>query len=205
MHQRFVRTVQEHNPGMAQADDRSGNLGLGYLYYGVARCYLPKLALCVGSGYGFTFILVARGVQENRNGGRVICVDRGDGPEDSPWGGVGYWNRPIPEILAEFEGRYGLTNIEFRRESVEETFNALEERGERVGMFVHDADHSLPNVEHDFGRFLKVADVEWVALFHDAVSPEPSGVSPFLENLRGAGYQVFVFPQPAGLALVRPG
>jgi predicted O-methyltransferase YrrM len=177
------------------------NLGFGLIYYSMARNLRPKLTVCIGSGYGFSFITFAKGVMENRNNGKVILIEKS---AVDKWMGCGYWSRPLPVTYALFES-YGITNIEFLRMPAQEALEILRSRQQRIDMLFHDSDHSYENVKLDFQSFSQLFNVGWAALFHDAISGLPSGVRRFLKELNDTrpDLNIFLLPYSAGLALVQ--
>src|SRR3954469_18532160 len=56
-----------------RADDL--NLGLGGLYYALARLVHPQRAVVIGSYRGYVPLLLARASQENAEDGEVIFID----------------------------------------------------------------------------------------------------------------------------------
>jgi len=54
-------------------DDK--NLGMGWIYYSLSRLYKPEVVVCIGSWRGFVPILIAKGMKDNLNCGKLIFID----------------------------------------------------------------------------------------------------------------------------------
>ena len=62
------------------------NLGMGWLYYSLARMYRPQHVVCIGSWRGFAPMMFARGMLDNLSDGRVTFID--------PSMADGHWSDP---------------------------------------------------------------------------------------------------------------
>src|SRR5437868_8053364 len=51
------------------------NLGLGWIYYGLARVIRPKIVVVIGSYRGFVPLVLGKALADNRSDGRVIFID----------------------------------------------------------------------------------------------------------------------------------
>ena len=51
------------------------NLGLGWIYYGLARVIRPKQVVIIGSYRGFVPLVLGKALADNLNGGQVIFID----------------------------------------------------------------------------------------------------------------------------------
>ena len=51
------------------------NLGLGWLYYALARIVRPKTAVVIGSYRGFVPMVIGRALSENVEKGEVVFID----------------------------------------------------------------------------------------------------------------------------------
>src|SRR5262249_18778552 len=78
------------------------NLGLGWIYYGLARTIRPKTVVVIGSYRGFAPLVLGRALKENLNGGRVIFLD--------PSLVDDFWKEP--EAVRKHFARFGVTNIQ---------------------------------------------------------------------------------------------
>ena len=77
------------------------NLGMGWMYYALARMYRPVTVVCIGSWRGFVPMMFARGIQDNAHAGTVHFVD--PGMVDDHW--------QSPERVSEWFDHYGVNNI----------------------------------------------------------------------------------------------
>jgi hypothetical protein len=158
-----------------QQDLKTGNLGYGWIHYGLIRSTRPKNVLCIGSRYGFVPAVCALACKDNKSG-LVDFVDAGydiddySGP-DEHWGGVGFWKRCYP---TKYFGKFGLANyikLWVMRSDEYEGNNKTKKYG-----YVHiDGDHSYAGVKADFDMFWpKVAKGGFLAI-HDIGSPDKDG------------------------------
>src|SRR5262245_48160658 len=51
------------------------NLGLGWIYYGLARVMRPKTVVVIGSYRGFVPLVLGKALGDNRDDGRVVFID----------------------------------------------------------------------------------------------------------------------------------
>src|ERR1043166_8301424 len=51
------------------------NLGLGWIYYALARVIRPKQVVVIGSYRGFVPLVLGRALADNLNGGEVVFID----------------------------------------------------------------------------------------------------------------------------------
>ena len=84
------------------------NLGLGWLYYGLARVIRPARAVVIGSWRGFVPLIVGRALQDNLEGGEVTFID--------------------PSLVDDFWQDAGAVSRYFARLSVRNIRHHLQER-----------------------------------------------------------------------------
>ncbi|MBT8420521.1 MAG: class I SAM-dependent methyltransferase [Gammaproteobacteria bacterium] len=77
------------------------NLGLGWLYYALARIVRTKTVVVIGSYRGFTPMVLGKALSDNLEGGRVIFID--------PSFVDDFWKDP-EAVRAHFAG-FGVNNI----------------------------------------------------------------------------------------------
>ena len=83
-------------------DKNTGNLGYGWVHYGLIRMLQPEKVLCVGSRYGYIPAVCAMACRDNAYG-KVDFVDAGFDMDDydkvagEHWGGVGFWKKCDPK------------------------------------------------------------------------------------------------------------
>ncbi|MBC8127150.1 MAG: class I SAM-dependent methyltransferase, partial [Gloeobacteraceae cyanobacterium ES-bin-144] len=58
---------------MQHVDDE--NLGMGWLYYAIARMYRPHRIVCIGSWRGFVPMMFAKAMIDNQCDGELIFID----------------------------------------------------------------------------------------------------------------------------------
>jgi predicted O-methyltransferase YrrM len=187
-----------------RAADR--NLGLGWIYYGLARLYRPRLAVVIGSWRGFAPMVIARGCQDNAEGGQVLFID--------PSLVDDFWRDPV-RVQGWFAG-FGLDNIRHRLATTQD-FVASPEIGALgpVDLLFVDGLHTAEQARFDYEAFRNHLSPRSVVLFHDSMRDgesriygDDSGYPVTVRSLmdeyrRDPGLQVFDLPFGAGLTLLR--
>ena len=192
--------------GMGHAQNpQSGNLGLGWLYYGMARVVNPATAVVIGSYRGFAPLVLGRSLAENGNG-KVLFID--------PSLVDNFWREP-DKVRAHF-AKFGLNNIEHHCMTTQEFVEsaAYKNLGEVDLVFI-DGYHSHEQARFDFEAFESRLSGRGVVFFHDSIRVRPSRiygtdkvyehrVRDFMLELRkDPKFQVFDVPFGDGLTLVR--
>jgi predicted O-methyltransferase YrrM len=191
--------------GHAQrAADR--NLGLGWLYYGLARLLRPRRAVCIGSWRGFVPILLGQALRDNGEDGRVIFID--PSLVDDHW--------LDPGRTRDWFARFGLDNIDHYRSTTQDFLDSPAYRQiERIGLLFIDGYHSAEQARLDHQAFAPLLDPEGVILFHDSIRERISTlygaeqtyvhtVWRYISELKiHPEWQVMDFPQGSGVTLVR--
>ena len=192
--------------GMGHAQNRqSGNLGLGWLYYGMARVVKPATAVVIGSYRGFVPLMLGRALSENGDG-KVLFID--------PSLVDDFWREP-DKVRAHF-ATFGLSNIEHHCLTTQEFVksDAYKNLGE-IGLVFIDGYHSHEQARFDFEAFESRLSARGVIFFHDSIRVRPSRiygpdkvyehrVRDFMLELRkDPKLQVFDLPFGDGLTLVR--
>jgi predicted O-methyltransferase YrrM len=182
------------------------NLGLGWLYYGLARAMRPATVLVIGSWRGFVPLVFGRALQENAEGGRVVFVD--------PSLVDDFWKNP-DAVRRHFEC-FDVHNVRHFLATTQEFVesDAYRTLGEVTIGFV-DGDHSLDQLRIDHDAVVARLAPGGLILFHDSAnSGEVSlygrdrcyrrEVAEFLDELRpDPGLQVLDLPVADGVSLVR--
>jgi hypothetical protein len=191
-----------HLMGHAQRPEEL-DLGLGWLYYGLARVERPSTAVVIGSWRGFAPIVIGKALQDS-GGGEVVFID--------PSLVDDFWKQP-DEVAHHFQS-FGISNIRHVRMTTQQ-FVQSEHYGrlDEVGLLLVDGLHTSEQAEYDFRAFEPKFPSGAVALFHDSVrtrwsriygEPYEHTVCHFMDQLRTSGsYDVFSFEQGDGLTLVR--
>ena len=147
MTQEWVRALLEHPVlcamGHAQRPDDQ-NLGLGWLYYALARLVRPARAVCIGSWRGFVPIVLGQALRDNAEGGRVTFIDPSLVDE--------FWIDP--ERTRDWFESFGLDNVEHHCVTTQEFVVAdAYRRVGRVGLLFIDGFHSAEQARFDHEAF----------------------------------------------------
>jgi len=190
--------------GHAQ-DPLSGNIGLGWLYYGMARVVKPETAVVIGSYRGFVPLMLGRALADN-GAGKVVFID--------PSLVDPFWREPN-QVRAHF-AKFGLHNIEHHCLTTQEFVKTAAYQNLReVGVVFIDGYHSHEQARFDFEAFAPRLSARGIIFFHDSIRVRPSRiygpdkvyehrVRDFMLELRkDASLQVFDLPFGDGLTLVR--
>jgi predicted O-methyltransferase YrrM len=181
------------------------NLGLGWIYYGLARAMRPKTAVVIGSFRGFVPLVIAKGIADNTEGGELIFID--------PSFVDDFWKDPAA-VEAHFAD-HGLGNVRHFLMTTQafaesETCHDLAE----VGLVFIDGHHSVDQARFDFETFEPRLAADGIALFHDTRhyrmsrmhGPERSyrhDVKDYVDSLKDRpDLQVFDLPFADGVSLV---
>lgn len=143
------------------------NLGLGWLYYGLARVVHPRRALVVGSYRGFVPMVIAKALADNDEPGEVVFVDPGLVDD--------HWHDPV-EVAAWF-ARFGLDNIRHHRMTTQ-AFVASEARATvgELGLLFVDGWHTAEQARFDHLAFADQVAPRGLVLFHDSMARRRSTI-----------------------------
>ena len=182
------------------------NLGLGWIYYGLARAIRPKKVVVIGSYRGFVPLVLGKALADNGDQGEVIFID--------PSLVDDFWKDP--EAVQKHFQRFGVTNIQHflmttQQFAQSDAYHSLE----RLGMVFVDGYHSEEQARFDYETFEQMLTAEGVILFHDTARCEISAfygperayqhrVKCFTDKLKkNAQLQVFDLALDRGVTLVR--
>lgn len=182
------------------------NLGMGWLYYGLARLIRPRNAVVIGSYRGFTPLVIAKALAENVEDGAVHFIE--PSLVDDFW-------KDVERVTHHFE-EHGISNVVHHPLTTQdfaesETYGALED----VGLLLIDGYHTADQARFDYQAFAPKLTANAVTLFHDSVVDYDSriygedrryrySVSQFMDELKAdPSLQVFDLPFAFGLTLVR--
>lgn len=179
----------------------TGNIGFGWIYYGMVRNLKPDFVVAIGSCAGFSPFCAARALQDNGRG-KVLFIDPSYAGDGHPgWGGRNYWKNPA--AVAAHVASFGLTGwFEHYKMTSEQAFPLVRDRvgdGE-VGLVIIDGAHTYADSLRDFELYSSLVR-EGYALFHDATSPA-CDVPAALAELRSRGYPFITLAYEVGLAVV---
>ena len=207
--QEFIRQLfsdpQMLRMGHAQRSEDL-NLGLGWIYYGLARLIRPQVAVVIGSYRGFVPAIMARALGENSEQGHVVFID--------PSYADDFWQDPV-HVRQHFE-QLGASNVRHYRQTTQEfaCSDAYAALGP-VGLLMVDGYHSAEQARFDYLTFLPKLSSDSAVIFHDTLRERLSSfygperayqhtVCRLMERLRGlAGLEVLSLPFGAGATLVR--
>jgi predicted O-methyltransferase YrrM len=191
--------------GHAQREE-DANLGLGWLYYAMARTIRPNQVAVIGSYRGFVPLVLARALQDNGEGGVVHFVD--------PSLVDDFWKDP-EAVRSHFES-FGQRNIRHYPVTTQEFVDSEAYRGlGEVGLVFVDGYHTREQARFEFEAFLPLLSAQGVFIFHDSIRERSSGmygedfrydhtVVRFIDELRqDPRYQVFDLMFADGATLVR--
>jgi predicted O-methyltransferase YrrM len=181
------------------------NLGLGWIYYALARALRPAVSVVIGSYRGFAPAIIGKGVLDNNENGRLLFID--------PSYVDAFWKDPS-SVAAYFKG-FGLVNVEHFCLTTQQfvktdTYLSLPE----VGLAFIDGYHSYEQVKFDFDAFWHKLAPSGMMLFHDSRRVSFSNiygparryerqVPVFLEELRKRkDIQAFDIPIDAGVSII---
>ncbi len=188
--------------GQSKSD---ANLGLGWVYYALARALRPEHVVVIGSWRGFVPSVIARGLLENEKPGTVDFID--------PSLADDFWAEP-DRVRAHFAA-LGTPNVTHHRHTTQDfvktpDYSALE----HIGLLMVDGYHTAEQARLDYLAFLpKLADGA-ITLFHDSVALRESDfygeektyrhtVRLFIERMEATpGLDVLTLPVASGVTLV---
>jgi hypothetical protein len=180
----------------------SGNLGYGFIHYGLILNIKPKRILCIGSRKGFIPAICALACQEN-NFGHVDFVDAGyDETHPKHWTGIGFWKKNDPiKHFSFLEINNWITTYVMTTEEFAKKYNY------RYQYIYIDGDHSYEGVTTDYNLFWPRLDKMGLMVFHDVIvkrAPNlpPFGVWKFFKEIK-ANKIIFPFPKVSGLGIVQ--
>jgi predicted O-methyltransferase YrrM len=182
------------------------NLGLGWIYYGLARTMRPAVAVVIGSYRGFVPLMLGKALADNGEGGQVHFID--------PSYVDDFW-KDAAAVNAHF-ARYGLSNVQHYLMTTQQFVEsaAYRELGAPGIVFI-DGYHTQEQVRFDYESFRYRLGADGVTLFHDTRYVKPSRmygpdrvytrtVRYFIDELKqDPALQVLDMPFGDGLTLVR--
>lgn len=181
------------------------NLGLGWIYYGLARLARPRQAVVIGSWRGFAPMVIARACQDNQ-AGEVTFID--------PSLVDDFWKDPAA-TSAHFAG-FGIHNISHHLATTQQFVQTEAYRQiADVGLLFIDGYHTAEQARFDYLAFEKQLAPRALVLFHDSMGERTSGiygrdrayevtVRDYMDELRrDVGLQLIDLPFGTGLTVMR--
>ena len=182
------------------------NLGLGWLYYALARSIRPATAVVIGSFRGFVPLVLGKALSENCEPGKVLFID--------PSYVDDFWRDP--QKVEEYFRSSGVPNVHHYLMTTQQFVSTESYRSLRkVGIVFVDGYHSEEQVRFDFEAFSRLLSTDGVILFHDSLrvrtttiyGPERAyehRVKCWIDKLKqDENLQVFDLPLFEGVTLVR--
>jgi predicted O-methyltransferase YrrM len=182
------------------------NLGLGWIYYGLARAIRPKKVVVIGSYRGFVPLVLGKALADNGNQGEVIFID--------PSLVDDFWKDP--EAVQKHFQRFGVTNIQhFLMTTQQFAQSSAYHSLDQLGLVFVDGYHTEEQARFDYESFERLLVPEGVILFHDTAQCDVSEiygpdrayerrVKCFIDELKkDAQLQVFDLALDQGVTLVR--
>ena len=183
------------------------NLGLGWLYYAQVRINRPKHIVCIGSWRGFAPIVLAKGLQDNKEGGHLTFID--------PSFVDDFWANP--EKTKSWFMSFGIDNINHFRNTTQEFIETYAYRNlEKIGVLFIDGFHSAEQARFDHEAFKPYLTPDATVFFHDGVRKKISKiygeeksyehtVCEYIKDLRSREeFQVVDFYLSDGVVMVSP-
>ncbi len=148
-------------------DAASRSLGLGWIYYGLARALRPSRVVIVGSWRGFVPLVFGKALIDNGDNGRVVFID--------PSYVDDFWSDPA-RTAAHF-ARFGVGNIGHHCMTTEafaqsDAYADLKD----VGILFIDGMHTATAARFDHEAFRPRLAENGVTLFHDSIWVRPSRI-----------------------------
>lgn len=142
-----------------------GNLGFGYVHFGLIASQKPKRILCIGSQRGFVPVICALACKHNKKG-HVDFVDAGfDLDHPKAWSGDGFWTKNDPKkhfgkvVSDKWITTYVMTTKDFAKKYKRE-----------YDYIYIDGDHSYKGVKTDYQTFWPRLTKGGYMSFHDALA-----------------------------------
>lgn len=181
------------------------NLGLGWLYYAQVRILRPQHIVCIGSWRGFAPMVLAKGLADNAENGRVTFID--------PSMVDDFWTDA--EKTRKWFASFGLHNIDHFCCTTQEFLQTeAYARLPKLGIVFVDGFHSAEQARFDHEAFAHLLEPNGCVFFHDGVRKKQSKiygadreyvhtVCDYIAELRSReDLQVFDFPLSDGVSMV---
>lgn len=210
----MLRAVLDHAKPLGHNEEPDNlNLGFGFLYYGLVRALRPRHTVVIGSGFGFSVVCLALGLNDNGRGNLSFVDPSYSALKHGPFqtiGGTSQWDDP-QKVRAHFK-RFGVERLVTHYKLTSKDFFAdYAERGlPEIDMAFIDGNHSYKDVRHDTLAVLRRARKNSYLLLHDTniyvrELVRHAGVKRWLRVMarEKKHFEVIDFPFSSGVALVR--
>ena len=182
------------------------NLGLGWLYYALARLLRPRIVVVIGSYRGFAPLVFGRALADNQESGQVYFIE--PSLVDDFWKDAG-------AVAAHFAG-LGVTNVRHFLMTTQQFVGSEVYRSlDAVGLVFVDGYHSEEQARFDYEAFAGRLATDGIVLFHDSIRIRSSQmygpdriyehhVKDFIDALKqDPALQIFDLPFFDGVTMVR--
>lgn len=210
----MIGDILRHARPLGHHEDAvTGNLGFGFLYYGLVRSLRPQHVLVIGSGFGFSVVCLALALKDNGEGALTFVDPSYSLMRDGPLrtvGGTGQWD-DAERTRAHF-ARFGVESIVTHHRRTSEAFFA--DYGRRglppIDVGFIDGNHSFAAASHDFEAAVRESRRNTYLLLHDTNLRvrellRHAGVQRLKRSIarREDEFEVIDFPFDSGVAMVR--
>lgn len=200
---KFLRTYC-FSDEQQQADQKTGNLGYGWVHYAMIRTIKPARVLCIGSRLGFVPAVCALACRDNQFG-VVDFVDAGydEAVDMHHWGGAGVWKKVD---ATRYFNRFHVGS--YIRMHVTTTQAFAKTSHGPWGYISIDGDHSYRGVLHDYTKFWPHLSEGGAMAFHDIYVKRMGklifGVSTLWDRVKKKyPHETMEYPGLCGLGIVR--
>lgn len=181
----------------------TGDLGLGWLYYGLTRALKPNLALVIGSWRGFVPMLIGQALQESVEGAQLHFIDPSLADE--------HWEKDVDQYFIQ----YGIHCIQHHHMTSEAFLASSQLQPESVDLLFIDGLHTYDQCKLEHEGFQPLLSRRALVLFHDSTSRITSGmygndksyrhsVWKYIEELeRDSSFRLINLDIAQGLAIVQ--
>lgn len=182
------------------------NLGLGWVYYALARALRPQRVVVIGSWRGFVPLVFGKALADNLEGGEVTFID--------PSLVDDFWRDPAA-VAAHF-ARFGVSNVRHHCMSTQQfTASADYAQLPEIGLLFVDGLHTHEQAQFDHEAFAGKLGPGAIVCFHDSLRVRRSRiygedkvyehrVRDYMEVLRrDPALELFDLPLADGLTLLR--
>lgn len=181
------------------------NLGLGWVYYALARAMRPRQVVVIGSWRGFVPLVFGRALEDNGGPGRVDFID--------PSLVDDFWAEPA-RVRAHLDAHGGQRVRHHRMTTQQFVASAAFRQMESVQVLFIDGYHSEEQARFDHLSFEPLLAPDALRLFHDSIEDRRStlygpgrhyrhSVYQYMRSLRESGqWDVLDLPLASGVSVV---
>jgi hypothetical protein len=207
------RILKQAKPLGHHSRPGNGNLGFGFLYYGLVRALRPRHILVIGSGHGFSVVCLALGLKDNRRGQLSFIDPSYSLMKNGPFrtvGGQSKWDNPqkVKDHFARFGVEGLVAHYKLRSDQFFPDYGRL--ALPPIDLAFIDGNHAYKEVRYDFLEVHAKAAKNGYVFLHDTniyvrEALGHAGVKRFLQELKNEPdfFEIIDFPFSSGVALIR--